>query len=88
MIREQWLCTTLYSGKRAGSIGFSSGLCPNVAVDDGRVFMGDGDGDACLRAGICVGGVLVASLLVHDVCEAHDCEARGKPCVWGVWACL
>ena len=78
VVREQWLWTTLYSGIKAGSIGFNSGLPPNAAVDDGRIFMGDvaDVADAFLRVGISADGVLIASPPVHDVCEA-----RGRPCV-------
>ena len=78
MIRGQWLCTTLYSGIKAGSIGFRSGLRPNVVTDDGRLSK---IADALLVVERSVGGGLVASLPVHDVGEARKKEACGRPCV-------
>lgn len=68
----------LYSGIKAGSTGFSSGLHLNVVIDDGRLFKGV---DALLGLERSVGGRLIASLPVHKVGEAHIIEACGRPCV-------
>ena len=78
MIRGQWLCTTLYSGIKAGSIGCISGLRPNVVTDDGRMSK---MADALLVVENSVGGGLFTSLPVHDVGDAHRKEACGRPCV-------
>lgn len=80
MIREQWLCTTLYSGIKAGSTGFRSGLRPDVVVGDVRLFK-VGITDALLRVERSVGRALVVSLPVHDVGEARNDEACGRRCV-------
>lgn len=80
MIREQWLCTALYFGIKVGSIGLKSGLRPNVVADDGRLLKDDLAG-ALLGPETSVGCLLVASLLVHDIGEAPNHKAYGRPCV-------
>lgn len=87
MIREQWLCTTLYSGIKAGSTGFRSGLRPDALVCDFRLFKDDIAG-ALLRVRRSVDRVLVVPLLVDDVGEARNDEAHGRPCVRKGWSYL
>ena len=78
--RKQWLCTTLYSGIKAGSISFRSGVCPSMMADGGRHCKDDVVG-ALLGAEMTVVGALVASFPAHDSGQALSNEARGTPCV-------